>query len=343
MVRIDNDPVALGGGDRQGRRGPGGGAGGDLRLVLGGRRAGRGRRAGASGASVGGQGFRVPAGEERRARRRAIWRICCGWAGCPRRGSPRRRCGSCGSWCGTGPSWSRCAAGLKAQVHAVLAKQGVHVPVTDLFGVGGHRAARRAGCPDAPYRGAGRLAAPADRRARLRDRRVRRAGPAPAGPRPRVPGGPGHPRGRAGAGRGVRRRDRRGEPVRPARAAVLVGRADAHGTASPTPRCTAGRITKQGSRLVRWAAVEAVQILPKTSWWAGSGTGSASVAGRNIGVVAAARRQLRTRLLRPARPPGPRTAGHQTGGGMKRRHPNSWPVRVVQVMTPTRGVVAPSD
>jgi transposase len=28
-------------------------------------------------------------------------------------------------------------SGLKAQVHAVLAKQGVHVPVSDLFGVGG--------------------------------------------------------------------------------------------------------------------------------------------------------------------------------------------------------------
>ena len=26
-----------------------------------------------------------------------IWLTCCGWAGCPRRGSPRTRCGSCGS------------------------------------------------------------------------------------------------------------------------------------------------------------------------------------------------------------------------------------------------------
>jgi transposase len=30
-------------------------------------------------------------------------------------------------------------SGLKAQVHAVLAKQGVHVPVSDLFGVGGQQ------------------------------------------------------------------------------------------------------------------------------------------------------------------------------------------------------------
>ena len=36
-------------------------------------------------------------------------------------------------------------SGLKAQVHSVLAKQGVHVPMSDLFGVGGTQAARRAG------------------------------------------------------------------------------------------------------------------------------------------------------------------------------------------------------
>ena len=29
-------------------------------------------------------------------------------------------------------------SGLKAQVHAVLAKEGVHVPMTDLFGVAGN-------------------------------------------------------------------------------------------------------------------------------------------------------------------------------------------------------------
>jgi hypothetical protein len=28
---------------------------------------------------------------------RRTWRICCGWAGCRRRGSPRPRCGNCGS------------------------------------------------------------------------------------------------------------------------------------------------------------------------------------------------------------------------------------------------------
>ena len=33
----------------------------------------------------------------------------------------------------------RLRSGLKAQVHAVLAKEGVHVPVSDLFGVAGQR------------------------------------------------------------------------------------------------------------------------------------------------------------------------------------------------------------
>jgi transposase len=53
-----------------------------------------------------------------------------------------------------------------------------------------------------------------------------------------------------------------------------------------------GRITKQGSRLVRWAAVESVQILPKTSQVGAIRDRVGQRRGRNIGVVAAARRQL---------------------------------------------------
>ncbi len=53
-----------------------------------------------------------------------------------------------------------------------------------------------------------------------------------------------------------------------------------------------GRITKQGSRLVRWAAVESVQILPKTSTIGMIRERVGARRGRNIGVVAAARRQL---------------------------------------------------
>jgi transposase len=53
-----------------------------------------------------------------------------------------------------------------------------------------------------------------------------------------------------------------------------------------------GRITKQGSRLVRWAAVESAQRLPKTSRIGVVRERVAARRGRNIGVVAAARRQL---------------------------------------------------
>lgn len=53
-----------------------------------------------------------------------------------------------------------------------------------------------------------------------------------------------------------------------------------------------GRITKQGSRLVRWAAVESVQILPRTTTIGQIRHRVGARRGHNIGVVAAARRQL---------------------------------------------------
>jgi hypothetical protein len=49
-----------------------------------------------------------------------------------------------------------------------------------------------------------------------------------------------------------------------------------------------GRITKQGSRLVRWAVVESVQILPKTTRVGTIRERVAARRGRTIGVVAAA-------------------------------------------------------
>jgi transposase len=53
-----------------------------------------------------------------------------------------------------------------------------------------------------------------------------------------------------------------------------------------------GPITKQGSRLVRWAAVESVQMLPKTSRIGAFRDRVGAKRGRNIGVVAAARKQI---------------------------------------------------
>jgi transposase len=53
-----------------------------------------------------------------------------------------------------------------------------------------------------------------------------------------------------------------------------------------------GRITKQGSRLIRWAAVESVQRLPATTVIGQFRDRVAARRGRNIGAVAAARRQI---------------------------------------------------
>jgi transposase len=53
-----------------------------------------------------------------------------------------------------------------------------------------------------------------------------------------------------------------------------------------------GRITKQGSRLVRWAVIESVQKVPKTSVIGTVREQVGARRGRNIGAVAAARRQL---------------------------------------------------
>lgn len=53
-----------------------------------------------------------------------------------------------------------------------------------------------------------------------------------------------------------------------------------------------GRITKQGSKLVRWAAIESVQMLPAHTRVGSIRDRVAHRRGHNIGVVAAARRQI---------------------------------------------------
>jgi transposase len=76
-----------------------------------------------------------------------------------------------------------------------------------------------------------------------------------------------------------------------------------------------GSITKQGSRLVRWAAVESVKVLPRTSLIGAFRDQVAARRGKNIAAVAAARRQLEyvyyalrdhhVRALTSARTPAP--------------------------------------
>ena len=67
---------------------------------------------------------------------------------------------------------------LKSQVHAVLAKRGVPVSMSDVFDVGGTAVPGRPG-PARGVRRPGRLAAPADRHAGLRDRHRGRSGSRP--------------------------------------------------------------------------------------------------------------------------------------------------------------------
>jgi hypothetical protein len=79
-----------------------------------------------------------------------ISRTCCAWAGCPRRGWPRPR-RALRELVRHRAKLVALRSGLKASVHAVLAKQGVAIPVTDLFGVRG-RQLLAAAALDAPYR-----------------------------------------------------------------------------------------------------------------------------------------------------------------------------------------------
>ena len=180
-------------------------------------------------------------------------------------------------------------SGLKAQVHAVLAKQGVRVPMSDLFGVDGTKLLDELAL-DPPFHARvvslrylidafdGEIdTVTKDLRAQLKKHPGYQAIQA-------IPG------------------------VGPVLAAVFVAEiGDA--TRFPTPQklCSwagmtprhresdtkihRGRITKQGNHLVRWAAVEAVQKL----YGGGIGAARARLAetrGKNIAKVAAARKLL---------------------------------------------------
>ena len=182
-------------------------------------------------------------------------------------------------------------SGLKASVHAVLAKQGLHLPVGDLFGSAGRRLLADAPL-EAPFRARVnalcRLVDAIDFeidavggpvRARLHDHRGYHAIQA-------IPG------------------------VGAVLAAVFVaeiGEIDrftdaGHLTswAGLTPRhresdlvVHRGRLTKQGSTLVRWAAVEAAQRIPASAGWlVSTRTGIGERRGRNIATVAVARKLL---------------------------------------------------
>ena len=160
-------------------------------------------------------------------------------------------------------------SGFKAGVHAVLAKQGLHLPVTDLFGPRGRAELAAAPLDRALPGPAERL--PADRRhPRHRDRPDgRRVDRRPPRQRPGVSGDPADPGDRAGAGRRCSSPRSATSPGSPRRGtcARWAGLTPRHRESDTTVH--RGPITKQGSTLVRWAAVEAVQRIPAIGRLAG--------------------------------------------------------------------------
>ena len=181
-------------------------------------------------------------------------------------------------------------SGCKAEVHAVLAKCGVQVSVTDLFGVAGNDLLDRLELP-APY--AARIAS----LRRLIDDVEFEIDLFANLIRGRLGTDPGYVALQQIPGIG---------PTLAAVFTVEVGDVTRFAHASQlvcwaglTPKhhesdthVHRGRITKQGSKLVRWAAVESVQTLPAHTRVGAVRDRVAARRGRNIGVVAAARTQV---------------------------------------------------
>jgi transposase len=181
-------------------------------------------------------------------------------------------------------------SGLKAQVHAVLAKQGVRVPMSDLFGVAGTRLLEELRLPRAyglRVASLRELLGALDQQIAMLGREIGSA----------LAGDVGYLAIQAIPG------------VGPVLAAIFVAEiGDVHRFAGAPQLCSwagltprhresdttvrRGPITKQGSRLVRWAAVEAVQRLPGTTKQAADFHRIADRRGKGIGRVAAARRLL---------------------------------------------------
>ena len=178
----------------------------------------------------------------------------------------------------------------KAEVHAVLAKCGVQVLMSDLFGVAGTAVLDGLDLP-APY--AARVAS----LRRVMDSLDFEIGVFAGLVRVRLARDPGYTAVQQIPGIG------------PTLGAVFVAEIGDAGRFAAAEKLTCwagltprhresdthvhrGRITKQGSRLIRWAAVESVQILPATTVVGQLRDRVAARRGRNIAVVAAARRQL---------------------------------------------------
>jgi transposase len=218
-----------------------------------------------------------------------IWPICCGWVDCPRRGSPpetrelrelvRYRA-----------KLVAIRSGLKAQIHAVLAKAGVLIAVSDLFGVTGRQ--RLAKVPLGPAY-AQRIRSLLELIDILDSHEARFAAMIAE---------------RLDTDRGYQA-IQHVPGIGPTLAAVFVAEiGDVHRFTDPAHLCSwagltprhresdtvvhRGHITKQGSKAVRWAAIEAVQRHPTTAKISADKQRIEARRGKNIAKVAAARKLL---------------------------------------------------
>ena len=178
----------------------------------------------------------------------------------------------------------------KAEVHAVLAKCGVQVLMRDLFGVAGTDLLDRLELPAAYAARIGSLR-------RLMDLLEFEIDVVSRGVGRRLGADPGYVAVQTIPGIGpvlaavfVAEIGDIGRFTRPEQLSCWAGLTPKHHESDTKVR--RGRITKQGSRLVRWAAVESVKALPTTTVVGQLRDRVAARRGPNIGAVAAARRQV---------------------------------------------------
>ena len=181
-------------------------------------------------------------------------------------------------------------SGLKAQVHAVLAKEGVTVPMSDLFGVAGQSlldTVELGRAYELRVESLRDLIALYDREVEMVQRDVARRLAGHAGYRAiqAIPG--------VGPVLGAVFVAEIGDASRfdrPDKLASWAGLTPRHRESDTTVQ--RGHITRQGSRLVRWAAVEAVQRQRGGTKLQADYHRVAERRGRKIGVVATARKLL---------------------------------------------------
>ena len=194
--------------------------------------------------------------------------------------APPRRCAGCARRCGTGASWSRCAPGSRPRSTRCWPSRACGCRCRTCSASAGTKLLDELRAGRALSRPGRCRCAGSSTRSRSRSTCWPSAPPAELKPPPRLPGDPGHPRGRAGAGGGLRGRDRRRDPLRPARSSCArwAGMTPRHRESDT--KVHRGRITKQGNQLVRWAAVEAVQTPPRRRDRRAPGSGSPNDAAR---------------------------------------------------------------